>query len=50
MFLKCSSVERFFHYMKKQAAVWIHLIFKAFGETRRHSADGIDVGEKVKKD
>ena len=34
---------------KKQAAVWAQLIFKAFGETRRHSADDTDVGEKVKK-
>jgi hypothetical protein len=36
--------------MKKQAAVWTHLIFTAFGKTRRHSADDTDVGEKDKKD
>lgn len=46
MFLQCSSVEHLFRYTKKQAAVWIQLIFKAFGETR----DDTDVGEKVKKD
>jgi hypothetical protein len=45
-----SSLERFFRYTKKQAAVWTQLIFKAFRETRRYSPDDTDVGEKVKKD
>jgi hypothetical protein len=41
-------VEHLFRYTKKQAAVWNQLIFKAFGETRRHSVDDTVVGEKVK--
>jgi hypothetical protein len=43
-------VEHFFRYKKTQAAVWTQLIFKAFEEIRRHSANDTDVGEKVKKD
>jgi len=43
-------VEHFFRYTETQAAVWTQLIFKAFGEIRRHSAADTDIGEKVKKD